>query len=228
MSFPIYINSLTVECTELEQKLHRQLGNLKLSEVCKPRPGKTYSDGSEMKPEVTYFHYSPEVMEMLPLLYDIHESHIFGTHWHRQAEGLQNILTLSEVATQIWQPVLKQLQDIKVLLADGLIVFHDVENLFKDLHSRENWKQMIGKELEKILNFRGGDYARMIRLRLEQIVAYYELQQSVALARVVLSLRDVYQLKGDFQAEEQICTLVSFSSNKNLFHLKLCKQKKDL
>ncbi|XP_072042938.1 E3 ubiquitin-protein ligase rnf213-alpha-like [Amphiura filiformis] len=196
-----------VDCTELEQKLHEDKETLDLCQVCKPRSLHNVSQGTENPPDITYFNHTPDVTEMLQALYKIHDSHIFGRLWREQAEQSQEPLSLSEVNAQIWKPVMKQLQDIKGKLIYGQIVLRDVEDMFKDLRASDDWQELIEEELTKFINLKGGVDPAVTQERLQQIVAYYEMQQAADLAGVILKLRDAYELKGNFEREEQVCSL---------------------
>ncbi|XP_061431037.1 LOW QUALITY PROTEIN: E3 ubiquitin-protein ligase rnf213-alpha-like [Lethenteron reissneri] len=114
------------------------------------------------------------------------------------AAGSPALTSLDCVRLLVWQPSLRAAWSLIAELRNGAARLHDIRRLFAALEGRP---ADVGPELAALAAGLGGSPdAGWVAQRAWQIARYQEMGPEVGVARVVLAVRDVLELTGDFDA----------------------------
>ncbi|KAM3838360.1 E3 ubiquitin-protein ligase rnf213-beta-like, partial [Diretmus argenteus] len=165
--------------------------------------------------QVLWYNTSPEVLEMACLMNFLHESNLMITSWVKQAATVASWgptctgpvpITLTRIYDTIWKPLLRDLLQLILRIANANITFEELEQALVDTGDQGDGK-LMKKELSlfsEIFNSEGyhliGSHLEndWVELRLGEIQEYRQLHETAAAASAVLEIADKMNLSGDF------------------------------
>ena len=160
----------------------------------------------ELYPEVNFFQLSPQAKCMMATLSELKDSELLRRFWKEngnrafdraeQKRENKRLLSVDDVEELVWKPSKQELDSLVKRFLSGVMTFEEVDEYLKVLSE----KRYIAKEMNLITS---GD-ASLIKQRIDEIEQYYELENNVDSARIILEFKTSVGLEGNFQLVEDL------------------------
>uniref|UniRef100_H0WTA1 Ring finger protein 213 n=1 Tax=Otolemur garnettii TaxID=30611 RepID=H0WTA1_OTOGA len=208
-----------VDVGEIAQRHSEDLSSKRLNEAMTVTPPTT----SPLQ-GTTHYHLSPQIQEMAKNIDVLKDSHTFQIFWEAAAKLLSNLeeesegrlLGLEETHDYLYHPCYKNFTQFYRDLKSGEVTFAEIDVIFKDFVNKYS---ALLTELETMCAVHSQVQKDWIPERVEQIKEYHNLHQAVRSAKVILKVKEILGLTGDFSV---LHTLLHFTENFNDFrHEKL-------
>ncbi|XP_029363545.1 E3 ubiquitin-protein ligase rnf213-alpha [Echeneis naucrates] len=172
---------------------------------------------SGMAGVVTFFGLDEEIREMAEHLCTLRDSHIFLTCWAKHAKHLQRnemegddpeepevagiMATPKIIHDAIFKPCCEDYNDIYTRLKDGTLRLEEVNQLFGIFKGR--YKE-LGDDLDVMCRVDKAPNKTWIHNRVQQIEQYHELHLAVDSAQIIMNIKEILCLQGDFSVLETL------------------------
>ena len=164
------------------------------------------SVNEEWYPEVKFFQLSSKTKCMMASLSKLRDSELLRRFWKengtraldraQQKRENKGLLSVDDVEELVWTPSKRELDSLVESFLSGVMTFEEVDEYFKVLSE----KRYLGKEMNLIAS----DDASLIEKRIGEIGQYYELENNVDTARIILQFKTSVGLEGNFKLVEDI------------------------
>ncbi|XP_053426621.1 E3 ubiquitin-protein ligase RNF213 isoform X2 [Nycticebus coucang] len=208
-----------VDVGEIAQRHAEDLSSKRLNEALTVTPPTT----SPLQ-GTTHYHLSPQIQEMAKNIDLLKDSHTFQIFWEEAAKLLSKpeeesegqLLQLEETYDYLYHPCYEKFTQFYRDLKSGEVTFAEIDVIFKDFVNKYS---ALLTELKTMCFVHSQVQRDWILERVEQIKEYHNLHQAVHSAKVILKVKEVLGLTGDFSV---LHTLLHFTENFNDFrHEKL-------
>nr|XP_055971345.1 E3 ubiquitin-protein ligase RNF213 [Sorex fumeus] len=187
-----------------------------------------------------HFYLSNRVRDMAAEMHLFRASHVFHTFWNDVARELHDqyedkdededededeqeeasllVLRLKDAYNLLYQPCRRKFQKLYQDLKSGEVTFGDVDYVFRDFRDKYD---DLASDLQLMCALGGLDPGHWVPERVMQIREFQHLHQAVDSAQVILKVKDILGLTGDFSILQ---TLLSFTDNFAEFRHKKLKE----
>lgn len=171
---------------------------------------------------VTYFDLDEDIRNMAQVLHTFKGSYIFKICWEGQARILATTLresvdpdesgvvdiqaSLEVIYEDIFQPCNTKYKEIYKCLKNGSIRLGEVDKLFKAYKGKY---EELAQDLDIMCRVDKSNDKQWIQRRVQQIEQYHELHLAVASAQIIMMVKEVLCLRGDFKVLQTLLDVVS-------------------
>ncbi|XP_072028883.1 E3 ubiquitin-protein ligase rnf213-alpha-like isoform X2 [Amphiura filiformis] len=206
----------SVDTADVEEKLTRISSHIKLDEVCTPTILGSKPPHPINTEESCFFKHSKEVQDMLQPLMLTFKSSLFHRAMQKKANDVQHeirngegaiptLMSITEMATKVWQPVYDGMKAFVDELRDGTIRLVTISDMLRHLRDEPD---KLKEEIEKVFNIYGQKGIRdVVQTRCDQIINYFQLKNYNETATKIMKLKTDHGLKGDFWAIQLLLDL---------------------
>ncbi|GLD49869.1 E3 ubiquitin-protein ligase rnf213-alpha-like protein, partial [Lates japonicus] len=207
--------NVKVDFKGLDRKLHQNIETLNLNELMKvdALDGQTSSETGK----VTYFNLCDVTRQMASELHDIKDSSIFKMCWRTQVdelsrdqpdtedtehlEGNEEIYTLDQVYSQIFQGCYSTYKGLYQRLKSGEVLLEEIDSMVEVYKGKY---EDLQKDLDIMCRIDLQDNRKWIRGRIDQIRHYHDLNFAMESAQIIMGIRKTICPKGDFKILERL------------------------
>uniref|UniRef100_A0A6Q2YDT1 RING-type E3 ubiquitin transferase n=1 Tax=Esox lucius TaxID=8010 RepID=A0A6Q2YDT1_ESOLU len=155
---------------------------------------------SQMHGVVTYFDLDPDMRLMADVWYTNGDSHIFNILWEKHTKNfdyrLDTLVTPKEVTKGIFLPCYFEYKNIYNDLRSGHLRLKKVDSLFNDYKGKY---EKLAMDLDIMCNLNESDKKHWVQERVHQIEQYHGLHLAVESVQVIMQVKEILNLKGDFK-----------------------------
>ncbi|XP_019896923.2 E3 ubiquitin-protein ligase rnf213-alpha isoform X2 [Esox lucius] len=188
---------ITVHFGDMEEKLTK-IEDMTLDQFMKVHPFEQLS--SQMHGVVTYFDLDPDMRLMADVWYTNGDSHIFNILWEKHTKNfdyrLDTLVTPKEVTKGIFLPCYFEYKNIYNDLRSGHLRLKKVDSLFNDYKGKY---EKLAMDLDIMCNLNESDKKHWVQERVHQIEQYHGLHLAVESVQVIMQVKEILNLKGDFK-----------------------------
>ncbi|XP_033105070.1 E3 ubiquitin-protein ligase RNF213-like [Anneissia japonica] len=204
-----------VDVTYIEKALETNMSCRKISDLCDPIQAQVVIiSPKSVTPVITFFKLSPAVSDMLVEIEKIHESRLFQEFWRKKGtkvlekhtEG--SLMTLQEVESQVWRFVKEEWDKFRGQLTTGLITLLAVKNKLGEIKDDLLEKELGVFKTKNAPNDWIGKCCKQVRL-------YRQLGRSLESAKIILKIKNAFDLTGNFKPVELLCSTSEIEFEKN-------------
>ena len=201
---------------ELLKKIEETEGGLRVSDVCHVIQ---YNGKNEKlnryTPQITYYGLSDGILECAKCYPRYEESSTFMSCWMRTSNAIlakiksqNDELTFDDIVELVWEPTLGEFTELCRNLATGTITFGKVDKHFAI------YKGKYDKLLPEFrqMCMAAGIARNWVTQRFKQIQQYHQLHQYTTGAKLMLDLKNKFQLTGNFGKLDLLLSTVSYYS----------------
>lgn len=198
--FSVDSNALFERTSEVDKMIEEG----QMRDICHPRKlDKSPASLENYQPRLCIFDIEDEVIEIVPELEKLKQSVIFQKLWEQKAGAIQSGTELSTAILTVWKSVKTTWLSLCAQIADGSATFQFVQK-HVSMFQRDNEK--IKREFR--LMCADGESTAWIKERVVQLNCYEVLQGCQKAADIILDIKDVYDISGDFAPVEAVKLLV--------------------
>ena len=207
-----FICFLLLNCLDhidaLKARLNYDLESMPVKKFCEPCVYTPEAAVQDCEPKLTFFNLDNEAMLMLGKLFGRRLSVVFNNIWNNSLQSLQRKLdnhpiTLAQIVSDVWVVSENKWNLLCRRIFSGEVTFMEIDLHFSRFDKNH---EMIKREL-----LIACDTKETADRRLWQIEQYHRLADFSEGAKVMLDLRDGFQLTGNFDVVEDLTNLVSNS-----------------
>ncbi|XP_028310203.1 E3 ubiquitin-protein ligase rnf213-alpha [Gouania willdenowi] len=205
---------ITVDIEDLERK---QQTNIEVSQL--NHFMMVHQLGQTPCPEdcfVTLFSLTDEIRKMAEVLHKLEQSYVFKMFWGKQAKLLaaeemegdpdhRSVVDILATPEQIYDDIFLasfgKFKDIYTRLKNGSIRLEEVNQIFSVFKGKY---QELAQDLEFMCTVDNSTDYDWITTRVRQIEQYHELHLAVASAKIIMTVKEVLCLRGDFTVLETL------------------------
>lgn len=171
--------------------------------------------------KVTYFNLCDVNRQMASELHDIKDSSIFKMCWRTQVdelsrdqpdtedtehlEGNEEIYTLDQVYSQIFQGCYSTYKGLYQSLKSGEVLLEEIDSMVEVYKGKY---EDLRKDLDIMCRIDLQDNRKWIRGRIDQIRHYHDLNLAMESAKIIMGIRKTICPKGDFKILERLLQMV--------------------
>ncbi|XP_071112725.1 E3 ubiquitin-protein ligase rnf213-alpha-like isoform X2 [Haliotis cracherodii] len=179
---------------ERTSEVDKMIEEGQMRDICHPRKlDKSPASLENYQPRLCIFDIQDEVIEIVPELEKLKQSVIFQKLWEQKAAAIPSGTELSTAILTVWKSVKTTWLSLCDQIADGSATFQFVQK-HVSMFQRDNEK--IKREFR--LMCADGDSTAWIKERVVQLNCYEVLQGCQKAADIILDIKDVYDISGDF------------------------------
>ncbi|XP_018560281.2 LOW QUALITY PROTEIN: E3 ubiquitin-protein ligase rnf213-alpha-like [Lates calcarifer] len=218
--------NVKVDFKGLDRKLHQNIEMLNLNELMKVDALDEQTSSETGK--VTYFNLCDVNRQMASELHDIKDSSIFKMCWRTQVdelsrdqpdtedtehlEGNEEIYTLDQVYSQIFQGCYSTYKGLYQSLKSGEVLLEEIDSMVEVYKGKY---EDLRKDLDIMCRIDLQDNRKWIRGRIDQIRHYHDLNLAMESAKIIMGIRKTICPKGDFKILERLLQMNEADFKKN-------------
>ncbi|XP_070579262.1 E3 ubiquitin-protein ligase rnf213-alpha-like [Ptychodera flava] len=185
----------------LENKLEASIESVSWKTICEP-----FTPFNQQSiPRITYFGLPQCVKMMMLLLPKIESSYVFRKQWTEIGKSFLkkkgDHITITEIASEVWPNVQRYITEVTTKMENGNITLGQVDEIFKEF--RGHYKELK----QELIKLNGQGSKEWIAARVGQVEQYYELDCRLAAVDIILKVKDMLGLTGNFHTIDTLRSL---------------------
>lgn len=166
-------------------------------------------DIKKYQPKVIAFEVDRYILDTLPEMIRCTKGNIFIITWDKFATEFRKTilrpLEIDELIEHVWKPTFEEWQHLHHRLKTGEIFFSEFERICGQFDQKT-----LKREFLLLEGVESDEEIHWIQERIDQMNKYRNLQNCLDGASVIMEVVEEFELKGNFNAIEQILKLVRF------------------
>ncbi|KAM9837888.1 LOW QUALITY PROTEIN: E3 ubiquitin-protein ligase rnf213-beta [Aulostomus maculatus] len=174
--------------------------------------------------QAPWYNTSMNVLKMASEMHKLLDSNLILSSWvkragnmvsMRQQHSLPASVSLTQICSNIWEPLLSNFHQLSVEMATADITFQQLDQVLKDMGDQgdgiliKRELSLMSEMLSELEEPKPGE--NWVELRLGQIQEYRQLKEAAAAASVILRIAETLKLTGNF---EEISSLRQLEENR--------------